>query len=117
MDKETMELWAQVFNGPRPMVNTSILIHEQYKDHVFTDEDAQRYMEKFKEHMLNDIKRSTDMDFQDIAEQAYKNGYEAGKKYAAEKFSAAIKRELITLYLSKRCDEICKEIMEGGDNE
>lgn len=53
----------------------------------------------------------------DIAEQAYKNGYEAGKKYAAEKFAKEIKRELITLYLEKRCDEIYKEIMEGGENE
>ena len=49
-------------------------------------------------------------------EQAYKNGYEAGKKYAAEKFAQAVKKELITLYLSKRCDEIYKEIMESCDN-
>jgi hypothetical protein len=52
----------------------------------------------------------------DVAEQAYNNGYDAGKKYAAEKFAKEIKRELITLYLSKRCDEIYREIMEGGDD-
>lgn len=53
----------------------------------------------------------------DAFEQAYKNGYEAGKKYAAEKFAQEVKKELITLYLSNRCDEICKEIMEDGENE
>ena len=52
----------------------------------------------------------------DAFEQAYKNGYEAGMKYAAEKFAQEIKKELITLYLSNRCDEIYKEITEGGEN-
>ena len=117
MDKETMERWAQVFNGPRHIMNSSILVHEQYAGRTITDEDAKRFMKKFKERMLNDIKRSTDMDFKDIAEQAYNNGYEAGKQYAAEKFAEEIKKELITLYLSKRCDEIYIEIMEGGVNE
>lgn len=50
-------------------------------------------------------------------QNAYDEGYADGKKYAAEKFAELVKKELITLYLSKRCDEICKEIMGGDDNE
>lgn len=50
-------------------------------------------------------------------QNAYDEGYKDGKKYAAEKFSELVKKELITLYLSKRCDEIYKEIMGGVDDE
>lgn len=54
-------------------------------------------------------------DFHDVGNDlanAYNDGYEDGKKYAAEKFRKAIQKELVTLYLSKRCDEIYLEIME-----
>jgi hypothetical protein len=64
----------------------------------------------------------------DAFEQAYKNGYEAGKKYAADMFAAMLKTsgELVALTLVadgkydpiyraiiKKVDKTRKEIVEG----
>lgn len=59
------------------------------------------------------------MDKQDIAERAYINGYEKGKRETAEKFAERVKMafyyefdELIPSIMADKIDEICKEIKE-----